>query len=151
MDYSMENRTYRYFKGQALYPFGFGLSYTTFKYSNLVLPKTITKGMPVTVEVNVTNTGKVAGEEVVQLYVSHKNTNVKAPIRALKGFQRVSLQPGETKVLKMELTAQDLSIISEMGEEIQPSGDLMISIGGGQPGVKNKTTSKGIISKLTVL
>ncbi|MCA0365032.1 MAG: glycoside hydrolase family 3 C-terminal domain-containing protein [Bacteroidetes bacterium] len=151
MDYSMENRTYRYFKGQALYPFGFGLSYTTFKYSNLVLPKTITKGMPVTVEVSVKNTGKMSGEEVVQLYVSHKNTNVKAPIRALKGFQRVSLQPGETKVLKMELTAQDLSIISEMGEEIQPSGDLMISIGGGQPGVKNKTTSKGIISKLTVL
>ncbi|MBK9511206.1 MAG: glycoside hydrolase family 3 C-terminal domain-containing protein [Cytophagaceae bacterium] len=151
LDYSMDNRTYRYFKGQALYPFGYGLSFTTFKYGNLILPKTLAKGMPLEVEVSVTNSGKLAGEEVVQLYVSHQKINGKAPIRALKGFLRISLKPGETQVVKMQLSVEDLSIISENGEEVQPVGEMVISVGGGQPGMKNKTTSKVISKKMRVI
>lgn len=151
LDYSMDNRTYRYFKGQALYPFGYGLSFTAFKYGNLILPKTLAKGMPLEVEVSVTNSGKLAGEEVVQLYVSHQKINGKAPIRALKGFLRISLKPGETQVVKMQLSVEDLSIISENGEEVQPAGEILISVGGGQPGMKNKTTSKVISKKMRVI
>ncbi|MBK9933076.1 MAG: glycoside hydrolase family 3 C-terminal domain-containing protein [Cytophagaceae bacterium] len=151
LDYSMDNRTYRYFKGQALYPFGYGLSFTAFKYGNLILPKTLAKGMPLEVEVSVTNSGKLAGEEVVQLYVSHQKINGKAPIRALKGFLRISLKPGETQVVKMQLSVEDLSIISENGEEVQPVGEMVISVGGGQPGMKNKTTSKVISKKMRVI
>jgi beta-glucosidase len=140
-DYSMKGRTYRYFNGEALYPFGYGLSYTTFKYANLKSPAAITKGKSITVSVQVTNTGKMAGEEVVQLYVANQNKNIHAPIKALKGFQRIALKAGETKTVSFNLTAADLSIVNEEGKLYQPEGKLMISAGGGQPGVKNKTTS----------
>ncbi|HUP14244.1 MAG TPA: glycoside hydrolase family 3 C-terminal domain-containing protein, partial [Niastella sp.] len=85
-DYTMNNRTYRYFKGQPLYPFGFGLSYTTFSYDALKMPPTITAGNSTTVSIQVTNTGAMDGEEVVQLYVAPSATNNKEPIRELKGF-----------------------------------------------------------------
>jgi beta-glucosidase len=77
----MNNRTYRYFKGEALYPFGYGLSYTTFKYDQLKIPATVTMGKNITVSVRVTNTGKMDGEEVVQLYLQHQNLTAKTPSR----------------------------------------------------------------------
>ncbi len=132
-DYSMENRTYRYYKGEPLYPFGFGLSYTKFKYSNLEVPVIGKKNGDIAVKVNVTNTGKKNGDEVVQLYVSHKNTGVRVPIRALKGFQRISLKAGETKNVIFTLSAKDLSIIDAGGKMIQVEGDIEISVGGSQP------------------
>ena len=149
-DYDMKGRTYRYFRGDALYPFGYGLSYTTFNYSNFRLPLTVTKGKNTTLTVQVTNTGKMKGEEVVQLYVSSQNKNIQAPIRALKGFQRIELKAGETKTVKFTLTSTDLSLVNKEGKLYQPEGKIMISVGGGQPGIKNKTTSNTLSKTILV-
>ena len=149
-DYSMKGRTYRYFKGEALYPFGYGLSYSTFTYTNLKLPAAVTKGKNTTVSVQVTNTGKMNGEEVAELYVSNQNKNIHAPIKSLKGFQRIALKAGETKTVTFSLTADNLSIVNEEGKLYLPIGKLVISVGGGQPGVKNKTTSN-VLSKTIIV
>src|ERR1035438_10513887 len=101
MDYNIRNgRTYMYFKGQPLYPFGFGLSYTTFAYSNLRPSSShMAKDGQMNVTVSVRNTGKRDGQEVVQFYLTHRGSKVERPIKELKGFQRVSLKAGETKVV----------------------------------------------------
>jgi beta-glucosidase len=148
--YSMENRTYRYFKGQALYPFGYGLSYTNFHYDQLKLPAAVSSGKTVELSVRVTNTGKMAGEEVVQLYVANQDKKVKAPIRVLKGFQRVALKAGESKMIQFRLSPQDLSVIDDKGNAIEMKGDVLISAGGGQPDVKLKTTSDTVKGKLRI-
>jgi len=140
-DYSMKGRTYRYFHGEALYPFGYGLSYTTFNYSNLKLPAAVAKGRSIAVTAKVTNTGKRDGEEVVQLYVSVQDNTIHAPITALKGFKRIALKAGESKMITFKLSADDLSVVSEDGKLYQPKAKLMINIGGGQLNVNNKTTS----------
>jgi len=150
-NYEMTNRTYRYFNGEALYPFGYGLSYTTFKYDMLNIAATTAKGKNLSVSVRVTNTGKMNGEEVVQLYVSNQNKNIKAPLRALKGFRRISLKTGESKLVKFNLSPDDLSVVSETGRLLQVSGKIAISIGGGQPEVKNKTSSNNLTKIITVL
>ncbi len=150
-EYSMNNRTYRYFKGNALYPFGYGLSYTTFSYSNINAPSAIAAGKNLTVSTVVKNSGKKDGEEVIQLYLVHQNTKGMAPLKALKGFKRIPLKAGESKNISFTLTPEDLSLVNEDGKLYQPKGKITISIGGGQPGVKNKTTS-GIINKtITIL
>ncbi len=131
-DYSMDNRTYRYFKGKPLYPFGHGLSYTTFAYSNIKVGA-VTSGGTREVTLNVTNTGNRAGDEVVQLYVSNKSGVVKSLIRALKGFQRISLQPKEQKVIRFFLSTKDLSYIDAAGKMIPYNGLVEINVGGGQP------------------
>jgi beta-glucosidase len=136
-DYSMENRTYRYYKGEPLYPFGFGLSYTSFKYSNLELPTNLKVNSDLKINVVVKNSGKRDGDEVVQLYISHKDSTVKVPIRALKGFQRIHLKAGESKTISFELPSKDLTIIDAEGNSIQIAEDIEISVGGGQP---NKTS-----------
>jgi beta-glucosidase len=132
-NYSMEGRTYRYFRGKPLYPFGYGLSYTTFSYSELSLPQTEVKaGDPVGADVTVTNKGKVAGDEVVQLYL--KFPPVKgAPLLALRGFQRIHLDPGASRKVHFELKNRDLGMVTEDGHPIIAGGDYTISIGGGQP------------------
>jgi beta-glucosidase len=133
-DYSMENRTYRYFTGKPLYPFGYGLSYTTFSYSGLTLPETsVNAGAPVIATVTVTNTGKLAGDEVAQLYVKFPGVPG-APHIALRGFQRVHLEPGQSQQLHFELKNRDLGMVTEDGQPIVAAGDYTISIGGGQPG-----------------
>jgi beta-glucosidase len=132
-DYAMKGRTYRYFEGKPLYPFGYGLSYTTFSYRGLrLLKKTIHAGDPLVAEVTVTNTGKLEGDEVAQLYLSFPNVPG-APLRALRGFQRVHLKPGESQKLRFELKDRDLSMISEAGEPLIAEGKYSVSIGGGQP------------------
>ena len=132
-DYSMANRTYRYFKGTPLYPFGYGLSYTTFSYSDLTLPHTtVNAGDPVEADVTVTNTGKVAGDEVVQLYLKFPDV-AGAPRVALRGFQRVHLDPGANQKVHFELKNRDLSMVTEAGTPIIAGGDYTVSIGGGQP------------------
>ncbi len=109
-DYSMKNRTYRFFEGEPLFPFGYGLSYTTFAYRNLSMPKQAKAGEPVKVSAEVENTGKIAGEEVVQLYV-------RAPkVRSLEGFRRIALQPGERKTVEFTLEV--------------PEGTSEIAVGG---------------------
>jgi beta-glucosidase len=111
MDYNIrDGRTYMYFKGEPLYPFGFGLSYTTFKYSNLKTSSPqLAKDGTVTVSVDVTNTGSRAGDAVVQMYVKHLGTKVEQPREALKGFQRVNLQANETKTVQIPLKASTLA------------------------------------------
>ncbi len=150
-DYGMQNRTYRYFKGEALYPFGYGLSYSTFHYDMLTAPATANKGKTVEVTVKVTNTGKMSGEEVVQLYVNYENNSLHAPIKALKGFQRIFLNAGETKLVKFELTSEQLSLVAEDGKMYQPGGKLQLSIGGGQPGVSIATTGNVLTRPVLVL
>lgn len=149
-DYSMENRTYRYFKGEALYPFGYGLSYTTFQYSGLKIPATAASGKNIPVSVTVKNTGNRNGEEVVQLYLSHPGIKSRAPLKALKGFTRIALKAGESKIVSFTLTPETLSLVSEDGKIYQPKGKLSISVGGGQPGIKNKTTSNVITKSIII-
>ncbi len=131
--YAMKGRTYRYFDGQPLYSFGYGLSYTSFDYSNLKVPaQAVRAGDPLSADVTVTNTGKVAGDEVAQLYLSFPEVPG-APHRALRGFQRVHLSPGQSQTLHFELKDRDLSMVSEAGEPIIAPGTYSLSLGGGQP------------------
>jgi beta-glucosidase len=132
-DYGMEGRTYRYFKGKPLYPFGYGLSYTTFKYSDLDVPtEAVAAGQPVGADVTVTNTGKVEGDEAVQLYL--KFPPVKgAPQIALRGFQRIHLAPGASQKVHFELKDRALGMVTEDGSPIIAPGEYTVSIGGGQP------------------
>lgn len=111
MDYNIrDGYTYMYFKGEPLYPFGFGLSYTTFKLSNLhTNAERVPKDGSVTVNVDVTNTGSRAGDQVVQLYVEHLHSAVSRPHKELEGFQRVSLDPGQTKTVTINLPASQLA------------------------------------------
>src|SRR6185503_3121943 len=132
-DYSMENRTYRYFNGDPLYGFGYGLSYTSFVYDQLKMPAASPVNKNITVSVRVTNKGKVDGEEVVQLYVSNENKTIKAPLKALKGFKRISLKAGESRVVQFQLTPENLSTVDEKGKSKQNRGKILISVGGGQP------------------
>jgi beta-glucosidase len=132
-DYSMANRTYRYFKGDALYPFGFGLSYTTFKYSDLKLSKTeVDENGSVKVELTVTNTGKVKGDEVMQLYLSHEDISY-APLYALKGFQRITLAPGESHKVSFMLTPELLRLVDETGKQSFIPGKMKVIVGGSSP------------------
>lgn len=130
-DYSMKNRTYRYFMGTPVYPFGYGLSYTKFKYSDMDI-LLIPENQSVKVRVKVENTGNRGGEEVVQLYLSNKR-NFVTPIRALKGFQRISLNPGENRVIEFILTQKDLSVVDVSGKSVLMEGSVLFSLGGGQP------------------
>ena len=140
-DYAMHGRTYRYFQGSPLYPFGYGLSYTTFSYSNLKLPTAaIAAGQPVTADVTVTNTGGMAGDEVAQLYLTFPDVKG-APIRALRGFERVHLDAGKSTTLHFELKPRDLSMVSEAGDPIIAAGKYSVSLGGGQPNTAAPTVN----------
>ncbi len=133
-DYSMAGRTYRYFTGKPLWPFGYGLSYTTFGYGHLTLPAApLAAGAPLDASVRVTNTGKVAGDEVVQLYLQFPDV-AGAPIRALRGLQRIHLRAGESRVARFHLTPRDLSMVTQDGDRIVAQGTYHVSMGGGQPG-----------------
>ena len=133
-DYSMQNRTYRYFKGEALYPFGFGLSYTKFIYSNLKLSKkAITKNESVDAEVTVTNAGKFKSDEVVQLYLAHEDAGIASPLYSLKGFKRISLAPGASTVVKFTINPDMLSLINDDGKSVGLPGKIKIRIAGSLP------------------
>jgi beta-glucosidase len=141
-DYAMKGRTYRYFDGKPLYPFGYGLSYTTFAYSDLKAPNEgVNAGDPAGVDVTVKNTGKVAGDEVAQLYLSFPN-EPGAPLRALRGFQRVHLEPGASQHVHFELKPRDLSMVSAAGVPEIVEGDYTVSVGGGQPGTAAQVVTK---------
>ncbi len=132
-DYGMANRTYRYFNGKPLYPFGYGLSYTKFSYTDLTVPtQSVAADQPVAADVTVTNTGQIAGDEVVQVYL--KFPQVKgAPLVALRGFERIHLDAGASQKVHFELKPRDLGMVTEDGNPIIAQGDYTISIGGGQP------------------
>ena len=133
-DYAMKNRTYRYFEGQPLYPFGYGLTYSKFEYSNLKLSSPeLEAGNPLAVDVDIKNASQRAGDEVVELYVSFPKLPG-APLRALRGFTRVHLGAGETRHVKLTLQPRDLSYVNEAGDRMVGAGDYVITAGGGQPG-----------------
>lgn len=142
-NYSMEGRTYRYFKGETLYPFGFGLSYSKFKYDSLkISPNKINLGEKVVVTINVKNIGDRAGEEVVQLYLKHPPTSFRIPTHELKGFKRIFLHPNESKTVSFTLDKNSYSLINMEGEKIVHPGKISIFVGGSQP---NTLFSKGIM------
>ena len=150
VDYKMDNRTYRYFQGTPLYGFGYGLSYTTFKYDDLKLPAKIAKGKNISVSVRITNTGKMAGEEVAQLYVINQNKSIKAPLKTLKGFERISLKAGESKTVTFSLSPEDVSYITAEGISQQYKGELKIAVGGHQPDEPNTSTSSILTKNLLI-
>ena len=132
-DYSMKSRTYRYFDGQPLYPFGYGLSYSKFAYSNAKLSTTtLNAGSDLQVDVDVRNTSGAAGDEVVQAYIVFPKLPG-APLRALRAFQRVSIRPGQTQHVRLNLAPRDLSMVNEEGTRVVAAGAYKLFIGGGQP------------------
>ncbi|MDR1499715.1 MAG: glycoside hydrolase family 3 C-terminal domain-containing protein [Tannerellaceae bacterium] len=129
-DYSMAGRTYRYFKGKAIYPFGHGLSYTSFDYGEAEV--IAQEGKPLRVRATVTNSGDRDGDEVVQLYLSNERDFI-TPIRSLKGFKRIHLKAGQTETVDFILTPDKLSVVNVAGLDEPMRGKVVISLGGGQP------------------
>ena len=147
-DYSMQGRTYRFMTEEPLYRFGYGLSYTTFVYSDLtVAPDTIRDGGRTRVQVTVTNTGDRASDEVVQLYVSDQEASVPVPRLHLEGMQRIHLQPGAQRVVAFDLTSDQLASFDDDGQPFLEPGEFRISVGGGQP---DDSTSGAVSAILTV-
>jgi len=149
-DYSMENRTYRYFKGKPLFGFGYGLSYSSFLYQGLTSPVKIQAGKAMMLSVKVTNTGKMQGDEIVQLYVEHSDLAIKTARKALKGFQRISLAPGETKLVKFKLMPADLSYVDQDGIRKPLQGKIRLSVGGSQPDEASKTSGNILSKAITI-
>ncbi len=142
-DYNMRGRTYRYFKGDPLYPFGFGLSYTSFKYDNLKLSaKSVKAGQSLKVSVDVRNAGGRAGDEVVQLYVTDVAASVPTPIRSLAGIKRVFLKPGEKQTVSFTLGPERMTVIDDHGKRVIEPGEFTISVGGKQPGFTGRADAK---------
>ncbi|MCW0460744.1 Xylan 1,4-beta-xylosidase [Xanthomonas sacchari] len=134
VSYDMKGRTYRYFKGEPLFPFGYGLSYTQFAYDAPQLSTaTLQAGQPLQVSTTVRNTGARAGDEVVQVYLQYPQ-RAQSPLRSLVGFQRVHLQPGEARTLTFALDARQLSDVDRSGQRAVEAGDYRLFVGGGQPG-----------------
>ncbi|MBN1438060.1 MAG: glycoside hydrolase family 3 C-terminal domain-containing protein [Anaerolineales bacterium] len=133
-EYSMENRTYRYFTGKPLYPFGYGLSYTTFAYRNLrIHPEEVNPGDSVTVEAEVENTGKREGDEVVQLYLKDAEASLSVPRLQLQGFARLRLAPGEKQTVKFTLKGEQTAFADENGGWVIEPGEFRVWVGGQQP------------------
>lgn len=133
-DYAMDNRTYRFMRDEPLYPFGFGLSYTTFAYNDLRLaPPRIARDGHTVATVRVTNTGARAGDEIVQLYLTDCEASVRVPQYALKGFQRVTLAPGESCEVQFEITPQMLALIDNDGTARVEPGSFRVIVGGACP------------------
>ena len=134
-NYYMDGRTYRFFKGEPLYPFGHGLSYTRFKYSdfNVSSPR-LSAAEKVTVSATVENAGNRAGDEVVQLYLTDVAASVRVPIRSLAGVERVYLKPGERRVIKFTIEPRQLAVITDDGRTVVEPGEFKVTIGGKQPG-----------------
>ncbi|HET7084311.1 MAG TPA: glycoside hydrolase family 3 C-terminal domain-containing protein [Rhizomicrobium sp.] len=132
-DYSMKGRTYRYFTGKPLYPFGHGLSYTRFAYSGLKVAPKLKAGEELKLDVTVRNVGSRYGDAVPQLYLSFPDAPG-MPLRALRGFYRLPLQAGASQVVHFTLSPRDLSSVTQSGDRVVSAGVYKISIGEGQPG-----------------
>jgi beta-glucosidase len=132
-NYDMKGRTYRYFSGEPLYPFGYGLSYTTFAFNNLRFAKDVLGANDdLGASVEVTNTGRAAGEVIVQMYLSRPGAE-DAPVRSLVGMQRLSLNPGENKSVSIQVPNRNLSVVTSDGTRKIVPGELQIWVGDGQP------------------
>jgi beta-glucosidase len=133
-DYSMKGRTYRYIENDVLYPFGFGLSYTHFEYSNLTLDKTaINQDESVTCTVTVKNTGNFSSDEVVQLYIKYDEACATDPKYQLRNFKRVFIIKGQCKAIRFEIKPSDLMLVKDNGQKIIEPGNYTVFAGGSQP------------------
>ena len=147
-DYDItKGRTYWFLKDKPLYPFGYGLSYTTFKYSDLKMPENIKNGKEINVSVTVSNTGSVPGDEIVELYVKDIKASVTVPLHKLQNFERIHLKPGEVKTVRFKLEPKQLAFYSEAKKKwIVEPGEFLISVGGRQPVPnENQDSAKGDI------
>ena len=134
-DYRMDGRTYRFMKEEPLYPFGFGLSTTTFAYGDLELSESsIAADGTFTAKVQVSNTGDFAGDEVVQLYVSALDAKTRVPLASLKAFDRVSVAPGESETVEFTVTPDMLSVVDDDGKAVVVKGRYRLTVGGASPG-----------------
>jgi len=149
-DYNMKGRTYRYFEDEPLFAFGYGLSYTKFEYKNLKVPEKVKAGDNVKISVQVKNTGKIAGDEVVQLYVKDMEASVPVPIRALQGMKRIHLKPGEEQKVEFMLEPKQLSVITDNVKYMVEPGVFEIAVGGALPG-SNPPTTEVIIKQLQIV
>lgn len=143
MDYNIRNgRTYMYFKGEPLYPFGYGLSYTTFAYSNLRADsKHLNAHGEISVSVDIRNTGKRAGDEVVQMYVKHLSSHVERPLKELRGFKRVTVKPNETKTVTIPLKAETLAYWDkDQHRFVVEKGKINILVGSSSADIKLQET-----------
>jgi beta-glucosidase len=146
-DYNLEGRTYRYFKGEPLYAFGFGLSYTKFAYRNLqIASDTIELSRPVSVQAEVENVGQRAGDEVVQLYLKDVEASQPVPLLQLQGFSRIHLKPGETQIVHFNITPEQMSFADEHCDWRQEPGEFKVWIGGAQPNLKSAELPANIVA-----
>ena len=153
-DYSMTGRTYRYATAEPLYPFGFGLSYTTFAYSDLRLAKDrLAAGEALEFDVKLANTGARAGEEVVQVYLRDLETSVPAPLNSLVGFQRVSLEAGESKSLSFNIPAERMMLVDDEGHFKLEAGRFRLMVGSCSPGQRGQQlgASQALVGEFEVV
>ncbi|MDE3145787.1 MAG: glycoside hydrolase family 3 C-terminal domain-containing protein [Bacteroidota bacterium] len=150
-EYNMTTQTYRYFKGNVIYPFGYGLSYTNFHYDNLKINHQNKAGSEVKFSVDVKNIGKVSGDEVVQVYVSNKTSTGHIPIRALKAFKRIYIKAGETKTVNLSIKPDAFSIINDDNKRVIVPGKFEVTVGGGQPDVKIRTASNVLKTETIIM
>ncbi|MEQ8713922.1 MAG: glycoside hydrolase family 3 C-terminal domain-containing protein [Cyclobacteriaceae bacterium] len=147
-DYSMQGRTYRYMTEEPMYPFGYGLSYTSFAYSDISLPESkLKRGQSTEVSCTVTNTGDFPGQEVVQLYLIDEEARASAPLFSLKGVQSIALAPGESQQVVFTITSEMLELIDEQGESILEKGDFTVTIAGSLP--TNRAAQLGAAQPVT--
>lgn len=152
-DYTMKGRTYRYMTEEPMYPFGFGLSYSSFSYSDLKQSASIIKdGDKVELSCNITNTGEYPAIETVQLYITDDKATVKAPLFSLKGIKAINLKPGESKTVAFNITSDMLELINEQGDSILEKGDFTLTIAGSLPTERalELGASKPLITKLVL-
>jgi beta-glucosidase len=150
-EYNMKGKTYRYFEDKPLYEFGYGLSYTTFEYALKNIPSEIKTGEKIKIAVNVSNTGKVNGDEVVQLYVSLPESKLQKAVRSLQSFKRVHLKAGETQTVEFEITPEQFAARDANNVPVVEAGKVLISIGGKQPDVVSIANKNVVVSQIKVV
>ncbi len=134
-NYAMAGRTYRYATEEPLFPFGFGLSYTHFSYSDLTLDTpAIGAGEPISLRCTLTNTGSVEADEVAQIYLTDLEASTVVPLHSLIGFQRVQLQPGEQSVIPFTITPEMMTLVNDAGDRVLEPGEFRVTVGGCSPG-----------------
>jgi beta-glucosidase len=137
-DYSMQGRTYRYLEKEPLFPFGYGLSYAKFSYGEIKLSSTVAEiGQAVEVSASITNVGSRVSDEVAQLYVRNLDASCRVPHHELRGFERITLAPGESRRVAFTLTARDLSLIDQQGRRVLEPGRYRLYLGGSQPDARS--------------
>jgi len=140
-NYDMENRTYKYYKGDVLFPFGHGLSYSDFKYSNFIVDENISKDDVIELSVDIENNSEYTGDEVIQCYVTHLNNDIQSnPIRTLVHFEKVEIKSKEKLTVTIKIPPNKYQRINEKGKKVSESGKIQISIGGSQL-IKNRNSN----------